>query len=862
MTPPQFAGDIDRDARRALVEGRADLEGIDFVEVVSNHVGTPGHVPGAPSQRTLLVHLLNRAVPANWDRGRVAVTGGVRSDPRVNPVGIAWAYPVLAVAGAPGVPSTPGLRGVTAADRTLVDASLPEAAGVRERVLAVRTTTSGDWSTYVLHLLGDAGAGPPTGFDEPLAECPFSFTVDCPTDLDCAAPLSERPPPATAPVLDYLARDYDALRTRLLDRVSTVLPDWTDRGPADPAVMLVELFAYLGDRMAYWQDAVSREAFLGSAAQRTSVRRHARLLNYAVHEGCSARTWLALTTTVPTLLDAGAAVSDMPALAGDGLPVAAAEAGATVFETSRAVRLTPARNGMDLHSWGDPDHMLPAGARSAYLSVPTADGDPQIVAGDVLLLVDSPVPRPGGVHPSDPDHLRLGDPAARFAVRLDRQPVVHHDPLFPDLTILEVHWHAEDALPVPLRVAQPGPDGRPRARAVALANVVPADHGATVFWEPLVPPQPAADQPYRPRLARTGLAFAEPLPTQSASPTPDTRSAVALGTPDPRLAVAQVELDDGQRTWTPQADVIASGRLDPHVVVEPEDGVARLRFGDGRTGRQPSSESVFLARYRLGGGVRGNVAAGRLTRWLLHADGRPADSGGAQLTVWNPLSAAGGSDPEPLDAVRQLAPSAFRRQLRAVTADDYATAAQSVTGVQRSVARRRWTGSWYAVQAMVDPEADRADDPAVADGVTVLLQTRRMAGTDVEVVRPVFVPLHVGLFGCLLPGFARPDIRRQLVDVLSSRDLPDGRRGFFHPDRFTFGQAVYLSDLVAAAMTVPGLASVEVTVFADLGGTESATTANLAAGRIAVGPREVVRCDSDPNSPETGRVDIELGGGT
>lgn len=816
-----FAADLDRDARRALVEGSAELEGIDFVEVLANRPGTPGHVPGAPAQRTLLVHLLNRAVPAGWDRTRVAVRGGVRADPRINPVSVVWAYPAAAA-------SPPG---VTAADRALVAAALPPDPG---RVFVVRTSSHGDWSTYTLHLLDDAGV--PDGFDEPLAQCPFSFTVDCPSDLDCAVAGTTAAAPVSAVVPDYLARDYDALRTRLLDRMSVLMPDWTDRSPADTTVMLAELFASLGDRLAYWQDAVGREAYLGTAAQRTSVRRHARLLDYRVHEGCAARAWLAVTTDVPTTLRAGAPVTGTAGT--EDLPLAAHEAGSPVFETCAEAVLHPARNRIDLHSWGDPDHVLPAGSRSAYLAVPTAGGDPGLIEGDVLVLVDSPGPGAD---------LRLGDPATRFVVRLDAEPVVHTDPIAPGQMILEVHWHAADALPAALRVAERGPDGDPVVRAVAMANVVLADHGASVPPEPLVPPQPDADGLYRPRLARTGLAHAEPL----ADPLPV--PAAELGAPDPRRAVAQLGLDDGQRTWAPVFDLIVSSRLDPHFVVEPADGVARLRFGDGSTGRRPAVGSVFTGRYRLGGGTGGNLAADRLSRWLHRPDGSPAHDSSAALTVWNPLPATGGTDPEQVAAVQQLAPSAFRTQLRAVTAQDHAEAADTVSGVQRAVTRRMWTGSWYAMRTMVD--ADAGADPFAA--VATLLETRRMVVTDVEVAPPAQVPLHIGLFGCVLPGFLQSEVRGQILAALSAHPPT----GFFNPDRFTFGQPLYVSDLVAAAMAVPGLTSLDVRVFAPLGA-EAQTAANLAAGRIVTGPREVLRCDTDPNNPEAGRVDVELGGGS
>lgn len=853
-TPPA----IDRDARRALVEGSTHLEGIDFVEVVSNHVGNPGHVAGAPSQRTLLVHLLNgtdlggatAGVPEDWRAERVRITGGVRADPRVNPVGVEWAYPALAVAGADGVPPTPVLLGP--ADRRLIDEALPPAREIRARVLVVRTTTSGDWSTYVLHLVGDDGTGAPDGFDPPLARAPFGFTVDCVTGLDCASPVADLPAAGASPVLDYLARDAEALRTRLLDRLSALVPGWADRNAADPAVMLAELFAYLGDRLAYWQDAVAVEAYLGTARRRTSVRRHARILDHRLHEGCSARVLLALTTDTAVTLPAGAAVCDTPP-DGDLLPVDADESGSLVVETCHDLALLPDRNAIPLHAWGDAEHTLPAGATAAYLAVP-GGAAPRLAAGDLLVLADCPAGRPGD--------SAVGDPARRFAVRLDRDPVRHVDDLAAAVTVLEVHWHAEDALPAPLTVAEPSPDGTGSVRAVALANVAVADHGASLTWELLDPPRPDADGPYRPRPARTGLAFAEPFDLRAAA----TRAASRLTAPDPGTALAQITVDDGQRLWHPRPDLLGSSRLDPHLVAEPEsDGVARLRFGDGVTGRAPSRQATYTARYRLGGGTRGNVGAGRLQHWLLRADGSPGAVSGSQLSVWNPLPGSGGNDPENLDAVRQLAPAVLqgsRGQLRAVTSSDYALSAQEVSGVQRSVARRRWTGSWYAQEVTVDALAARVEDRAVPLAVSALLETRRMAGVDVAVARPVYVALGLELFGCLAPGYLVADVERQLVDALSSRLLPGASTGFFHPDRFTFAQPLQLSDLVAAAMAVPGLAWVEVRRFARLGAPGAATRVNLAAGRISAGPREVLRCDSDPNNPEAGRLTVVLGGGS
>ena len=57
---------------------------------------------------------------------------------------------------------------------------------------------------------------------------------------------------------------------------------------------LVELMAYSADYLSYYQDAVATEAYLGTARRRTSVRRHAKLLDYPMHDGGNARAWVTL----------------------------------------------------------------------------------------------------------------------------------------------------------------------------------------------------------------------------------------------------------------------------------------------------------------------------------------------------------------------------------------------------------------------------------------------------------------------------------------------------------------------------------------------------------------------------------------
>ena len=75
------------------------------------------------------------------------------------------------------------------------------------------------------------------------------------------------------------------------------------------------------------------------------------------------------------------------------------------------------------------------------------------------------------------------------------------------------------------------------------------------------------------------------------------------------------------------------------------------------------------------------------------------------------------------------------------------------------------------------------------------------------------MPLELGLQVCVKPDHFRRDVKAALLDVLSNRPLPGGRRYPFHPDNFLFGQPVFLSPLYAAAQAVPGVAWVKVTTF-------------------------------------------------
>ncbi|MFJ1873388.1 putative baseplate assembly protein [Streptomyces chartreusis] len=333
-------------------------------------------------------------------------------------------------------------------------------------------------------------------------------------------------------------------------------------------------------------------------------------------------------------------------------------------------------------------------------------------------------------------------------------------------------------------------------------------------------------------------------------------SATAALDQDPRRALPAVRLRAGDdETWEPRRDLLDSGLRDRHFVGELEDdGRLTLRFGDGRHGARPTPGSRLAAHYRLGGGIAGNVGAEAINHLVVQSDCSPPPA----AVVRNPLPAVGGTEPEPVEQVRQLAPLDLRRtRLRAVTAEDYAALAGALPGVQRAAAELRWTGSVQEAHIAVDAQGTGTPSADLLASVEQALEPYRRIGHDLVVGAARLVPLDIALTVCAAPGHQHGQILAELYRVLGSGVLGNGVRGFFHPDALTFGEPVRLSRLVAVAAAVPGVESVQVTRLRRLFEPDRGERED---GVLRLGPLEIATCDNDPDRPENGRLAISLGG--
>jgi hypothetical protein len=853
--------------RKAAVREHLTLNGIDFVESFEDRSLTPPQ----PPKIWLEVRFLKDA-PAGLvgHPGAFTIEGGVR---------------------------------VTGIRATGVEA-LPE----DSHRLKVILDNEGDFSTYVLRI-----SAPGASLDPHLSAAPFRFRASCPSELDCRQEPDCPPEPLDEPALDYLAKDYASFRRLLLDLIPQRNPRWTERNPADVGMVLVELLAYRGDQLSYFQDAVATEAYLDTCRHRISARRHARLIDYPMHDGRNAWTFVQLEVEGLGVVPQGTKLlsrvdqplrgqtappgTEIPSMAGLDLDGDPALREVTVFESTARVKTDPDNNELRLHTWADLHCCLPRGATSVHLFGVKAGqaNPPPLNTGDYLLFEEVKGPATGLEADADPSHRQV----VRITGVEDTEDLVFCDELAEHgelqewvvgkapLPLRRVTWDAREALRFPLCLSAVHPEtGEPILRvSVARGNVVPCDHGRSVVDE-LPPPVPGGGRSARMQtsLPRGPLTFQ----TMPAEPTHDddgrlkqSRHSLAASPSAVRPAVALILTFPLSETevWTPVPDLLDSRPLDRHFVAEVDnDGRTILRFGDDEHGHRPSAVVSVKARYRIGNGKAGNLGRESLVHIVqpaaadmvdpAHPEEPPPPWPGAR-NLRHPLPAVDGTDPESVEEVRQLAPRAFHAEtFRAVTETDYEEAARKLSSVAAAKCTFRWTGSWHTVFVAVHPQdpADLITEPDggirlrddLAGAVRNHLARYRLAGYDLEVRTAQYVPLEIEIQLCIARGHFRGDVLAAAARALSNRRYTGGATGFFHPSRFSFSEDVYLSRLYTAVEHVEGVESAAVKVFKRYW---AVANRELENGVIPLGDHEIARLDNDPSFPENGVLRLSAVGG-
>ena len=278
----------------------------------------------------------------------------------------------------------------------------------------------------------------------------------------------------------------------------------------------------------------------------------------------------------------------------------------------------------------------------------------------------------------------------------------------------------------------------------------------------------------------------------------------------PRLEVqgGDAAPDGGWVAWQEQADLHASGPTDRHYVLNHRTG--EVVFGDGMFGLVPPAavNNIRAARYQIGGGARGNVAAETVVQ--LKSAIPYVES------VTNVEAATGGADAESVEEFKDRAPTTLRHQHRAVTAEDYEDLARLASS---EVARARCyplvdlaadsdgrQSRPGAVSVVVVPRSREAKPlPALEllNHVRDYLGARQSASAKLVVVGPEYVSIDVEA-ELVLTSLERVSE----IEVLLKRTLAD----FLHPlyggadgRGWDFGREPHRSDIYSRLGSVAGI---------------------------------------------------------
>jgi predicted phage baseplate assembly protein len=312
----------------------------------------------------------------------------------------------------------------------------------------------------------------------------------------------------------------------------------------------------------------------------------------------------------------------------------------------------------------------------------------------------------------------------------------------------------------------------------------------------------------------------------------------------------EVQTPDGD--WEPWEEVDSfadSGPEDRHFTIDPVGGVIRLgpelhdpRGGVIRRGAAaPKGAALRISRYRHGGGRIGNVAADRLITL------RSAIPGVASVT--NPAPARGGVDPQSVSDARARAALEIRTRHRAVTAQDYEFLATDASPrVARAVrVQDDEPGVTLGIVPRVDP-ADRrltieelTPDTALLEVVTEHLNACKVANCPVRLAPARFRGVSVVVNLEASPRADAEEIERRVADSLYSYLNPlIGGTATGPGTGWAFGRPLNQGELYSIVHAVAGVESVRILRVYELDLHKGERAAKPAGRQIALAQDELI----------------------
>lgn len=263
----------------------------------------------------------------------------------------------------------------------------------------------------------------------------------------------------------------------------------------------------------------------------------------------------------------------------------------------------------------------------------------------------------------------------------------------------------------------------------------------------------------------------------------------------------------GATQWTQVPYLIEYGPEDTVFSVSTNSsGITSVNLGDNINGLIPGVGLIIYATYTIGVGAAGNQPAGAVGILAVDIPGVYVPFTSDTSSLFQSSSMSGGANAETIDQIRANAPQSYATQNRAITLNDFEALSLNVQGVTEvsAVANHSTSVTIYALGPNY-----QALDTGLQANLTNYLSTRTLAGTTVTIGDPTIVSVDVGSSGNNMTLQVLPNYNQLVVE----NNVTLALQAVLSPPNSSFGDLINISDLYAAAMSVPGVAYVVIPLF-------------------------------------------------
>ncbi|KNY25329.1 baseplate J/gp47 family protein [Pseudobacteroides cellulosolvens] len=265
-------------------------------------------------------------------------------------------------------------------------------------------------------------------------------------------------------------------------------------------------------------------------------------------------------------------------------------------------------------------------------------------------------------------------------------------------------------------------------------------------------------------------------------------------------------------------DFLNSRGNDPHYLLDYQN--RELHFGNNENGTTPKGHlgnRLKIISCTLGCGAKGNIRENILNEVI--------EDLGDKVKIIKQSTASSGFDGESLNETVKNLLLDMKKQYRAVTAKDYEDAVLSTPGIkvarakalpefakgQKNYPYSRTPGQLTIVAAPYSTEKTPMPDDAFLDRIRQHIDSMRLVTTEVHVMHPAYIGVKVRCSVVVMPHIRFDE--RAVLEMLEEYISPMGGKNF---PGWAFGETVRKGDVISKISTIDGVEYIkDIQIYAD-----------------------------------------------